>query len=1458
MSYRSSPLALVLANLVLCASAVPLLGQVIQSEPQPFGVAVTPDGLAGPNRAVNSSGHSQTFWVTNFGTNSDTYALTCWGTSGITCTGVIPASLPLAGGTQATVSVNYNVGAAGSGQLWLRADGNSGEASDTGHYVITVGAPVVDTTPYNWAKQDYSRCAQACFAATYAQGTVPYFSLDAPRSVVVVYNGDRLNPKPFVHVNVSPDPGTSAPSEYRLQVKVNGAFVTFVNGEQLLRFAYPGNFPARIGGQWTSTSATGGYPMEIHVTGLYGAVLRTNVITTTLIQVNETTAPIAKGWTLAGIQRAFTTFGGVLITEGEGSAVHFTSAGGGLFTSPAGEFSSLVSGTPSGGSGFTRRFPDSTKVVFNSAGRMIEVRDRFNNITTVTYDASNRVWKVTDPQNLVITLAYGTNGLSTITGAGSPARVTNVTVDASRRLTAISDPDNVSTTFGYDASLRLSTITNRRGHTTTLGYDTQSGKLATVTGPAISYVGTNGADSTGSPVTSLAPWQKLGVPYGSTGTPVAAPVADTIYGRVTDPGGHVTRFTVNRWGMPQQLTDPLGFVTRRTFNANGLPIRTVYRVGLPDSLADSTVYNASGLPTYVRPAGRDSATYIRYAPWAQADSIWGYQQPPVRHFIGANGRVDWTRTWGASGASVDSFTYETRGRLERVKDGEGHLAVRTWYLGTNGNRSRDSVPGGRQTTYSYDSYGRATSVTAPGVSSRFTAYDVLNRVLKDSIAGSTPTVFAYDSLYLKSVTDPKGQMYRFAYNAVGWTTAETDPANHADTLRYSREGLVRRAKNRRGQTLDYVYDAGHRVTGKSGTNTDATSWGYSADGRIVRATSPWAVDSQFFSSAGRLDSVRTKLASQTFTQRFRYTIVGALDSVTITGGGVTFLARKYLWNAQSSSLSSIRLGGGGNTSLTRNKDRQLTSTVLPGADAIARVYTSVHAEAQISTGAPYAVSMSRFLNFDAAGRISRQVYGNGIVGRAFYYDGQGRLVADSQIADQGPTNPCEEPNLIDENGNQCTYMGTWVTVPESSATFNYDAAGNRMDQSGDYGSANRIRQFAGCSYVTDSLGDGNVLSRTCGGAVVRFWWTAESRLAALKVVGGDSIDFRYDASGRLARKDVNTVTQAYFLWQGDNLLAELNGTATGKVAEYSYYPGLDNPHAVITGTTPNFAHVDGIGNVIALTDSVKTVQRLYDYDAWGGPRGANPFNADRARFKGALWLGPQVDVYYMRNRWYEPKSGRFLSEDPLGVSAGINPYVYADDDPVNRRDPTGLCAEGEELWAIFFDSDGDGQLSAGDKIIGYYCRGLGGGGGRARSGQQNQAVPPDACPPPPVHPAGADLDANIRRAARSQIWFPLNAPWFRERVRNNSEGRPDSWDYKQLGDQYIPFGNFNYGATGRAAGFDERFLHQQAGRAQMTNPENYRKEWGDPESGWPWGDDPDDAANIQAGAQYYNNRCFRR
>jgi YD repeat-containing protein len=93
---------------------------------------------------------------------------------------------------------------------------------------------------------------------------------------------------------------------------------------------------------------------------------------------------------------------------------------------------------------------------------------------------------------------------------------------------------------------------------------------------------------------------------------------------------------------------------------------------------------------------------------------------------------------------------------------------------------------------------------------RFT-YDALNRVTKDSLDGYPATLYAYeDSLHLTKVTDPKAQVYRFVYNAVGWPIAEFDPANRADSLFYSLDGEVRRWKNRRNQVITYTYDVLHR------------------------------------------------------------------------------------------------------------------------------------------------------------------------------------------------------------------------------------------------------------------------------------------------------------------------------------------------------------------------------------------------------------------------------------------------------------------------------------------------------------------------------------------------------------------------------------------------------------------------------------------------------------------------
>jgi uncharacterized protein RhaS with RHS repeats len=45
---------------------------------------------------------------------------------------------------------------------------------------------------------------------------------------------------------------------------------------------------------------------------------------------------------------------------------------------------------------------------------------------------------------------------------------------------------------------------------------------------------------------------------------------------------------------------------------------------------------------------------------------------------------------------------------------------------------------------------------------------------------------------------------------------------------------------------------------------------------------------------------------------------------------------------------------------------------------------------------------------------------------------------------------------------------------------------------------------------------------------------------------------------------------------------------------------------------------------------------------------------------------------YMRNRYYDPASGRFTQPDPIGLAGGMNLYGYASGDPINNSDPFGL------------------------------------------------------------------------------------------------------------------------------------------------------------------------------------------
>jgi RHS repeat-associated protein len=96
---------------------------------------------------------------------------------------------------------------------------------------------------------------------------------------------------------------------------------------------------------------------------------------------------------------------------------------------------------------------------------------------------------------------------------------------------------------------------------------------------------------------------------------------------------------------------------------------------------------------------------------------------------------------------------------------------------------------------------------------------------------------------------------------------------------------------------------------------------------------------------------------------------------------------------------------------------------------------------------------------------------------------------------------------------------------------------------------------------------------------------------------------------------------------------------------------------------------DGAGSVLRLVDADGGVRDALSYEPFGRTAStASP--PTRYGFTGRE--RDAGDLYYYRARYYDAGLARFIGEDPLGLAAGINPYVYAFNDPVNLVDPTGL------------------------------------------------------------------------------------------------------------------------------------------------------------------------------------------
>ncbi len=274
-------------------------------------------------------------------------------------------------------------------------------------------------------------------------------------------------------------------------------------------------------------------------------------------------------------------------------------------------------------------------------------------------------------------------------------------------------------------------------------------------------------------------------------------------------------------------------------------------------------------------------------------------------------------------------------------------------------------------------------------------------------------------------------------------------------------------------------------------------------------------------------------------------------------------------------------------------------------------------------------------------------------------------------------------------------------------SFAYDLVGNRTTGGSVVNAGNQLTADATHSYQYDD--NGNLTRKTllATGNYTQYSYDPENRLVKVEdfVAGNPTPAFtstyRYDGLGRRIERVGNGVTRRY-VYDGEDILLEYDGSNVLQ-ARYTHGPGIDEPIAVTKGGSTFFYHQDGLGSVTDLTDSTGATAKSYSYDAYG-----NVLESPGTLEQPYTYTGREFDsesgLYYYRARYYDPASGRFLQEDPMGVVGGdINLLRYVRNNPVNLLDPFGLVdkppsrnikpTEGDPLGDQLRKIDTDDSLS---------------------------------------------------------------------------------------------------------------------------------------------------------------------
>jgi RHS repeat-associated protein len=513
-------------------------------------------------------------------------------------------------------------------------------------------------------------------------------------------------------------------------------------------------------------------------------------------------------------------------------------------------------------------------------------------------------------------------------------------------------------------------------------------------------------------------------------------------------------------------------------------------------------------------------------------------------------------------------------------------------------------------------------------------------------------------------------VYGFSRNALGWLTHEADPNLRYSYYGYDAAGNVTSTQNRRQQVVTFTHDAVGRVLTRTADGLTTTYAYDNPNGRWMAAANSQSVDTVHFDARGRVRRQAAWMAGQAYAINTTYYPAGPVEGVTVTGPGGFTRTTTHKTNHALQFSGFVQTFGVQykHTNVHYNKDGLPSLIQYPTSPVSVQQnlgYNAAHLR-QSDGWSGGASVVSRGYGYDIFSRTTARDYGT--TARVFGYNNRSELTSfrdDSWHQEYVCPDPIEPTSCY------------WHSYPVQGTPtyYTYDAVGNRTDSGASLQStSNRYQTFNGFTFEYDN--DGNITRKHKSGFDQYLSWNSLGQLTSV-TTNGATVQYGYNGFGERVYRSSSAGVVRY-IYNGNDLALEVDGSGN-RLREYTYFPGIDHPHSMIDASGNVYYYVTGQpGEVLGLVNSSGNLVNQYRYTPWGASEYTSEGVTNPLRFM-SREFDSTTGLYYVRNRWYDPQTGRFASEDPIGLVGGINTYAYADNLPIMLRDPFGLCAAPEQV-----------------------------------------------------------------------------------------------------------------------------------------------------------------------------------